>query len=417
MTTNINKTITSIILVGALMAPFSAGAATVEELQAQLNYLNSQLQQLQGSSGVPAACVGVNFLRNLRVGSNGTDVKCLQQLLNQDSATQVSATGMGSKGNETVLFGSLTKLAVIKFQEKYASEILTPSGLLRGTGQVGPATRAKLNAMLASAVAVNSSPVIPAVIQQPFDPAQGKKSQSELTVDAISKATPAVVSIIISREVAEYEVVYEDIFNNGSLSVQSPVYKPTGRIITQKLGAGSGFLITSEGHILTNRHVVADEGVIYTVTLPTGIQQVARVIYKDSTIDVAIIKIDPSTSSGQAASFPVLALGDSGALMLGQPIIAIGNAMGEFMNSVSLGIISGLNRTVNATDNTGAVQTLTDVIQTDAPIHPGNSGGPLLDLQANVVGINVAMVKGVNNISFAIPINAVKGIIKSVLRI
>ena len=151
---------TVLVMVLGLTAP--AGAQTVEELQAQiaalqeqLNALLSQLAELQGeeapSGEVPAACEGISFSRNLYLGITGDDVKCLQALLNTDSETKVADSGYGSPGNETTYFGSLTKAAVVKFQEKYADEVLAPWGLTSGTGYVGSTTRAKLNELLTAA--------------------------------------------------------------------------------------------------------------------------------------------------------------------------------------------------------------------------------------------------------------------------
>jgi hypothetical protein len=134
---------------------------TVEELQAEIEKLLAQIADLKAqiatltkaapAAGVPAACSGITFTANLTVGSTGKEVKCLQAILNQSADTQVAASGPGSPGNETSYFGPLTKAAVIKFQEKYASEVLTPFGLSAGTGLVGPKTRAKLNALLTAA--------------------------------------------------------------------------------------------------------------------------------------------------------------------------------------------------------------------------------------------------------------------------
>jgi len=150
--------------IGAVAAAPSAQAATAEELAAQISALQSQLVSLQGQLGGTttttsttttgtttsvAACAGVTFTRNLTLGSTGTDVKCLQALLNSSADTVVATTGVGSSGNETVYFGGLTKTAVVKFQNKFAAEVLTPVGLTAGTGFVGAQTRVKLNAMLA----------------------------------------------------------------------------------------------------------------------------------------------------------------------------------------------------------------------------------------------------------------------------
>ncbi len=166
-------------------------------------------------------------------------------------------------------------------------------------------------------------------------------------------------------------------------------------------------MITSDGYILTNRHVVVDQTADYTVLLSDGSQKPAKIIYIDQSNDVAIVKIE--------GSYPKVSLGDSSSLKLGQSVIAIGNALGEYNNSVSVGIVSGLNRSITASGE-GTSEDLSGVIQTDAAINPGNSGGPLLDLNGRVVGINVATVVGSSNISFSIPINTVKAIINSVIK-
>jgi serine protease Do len=236
-----------------------------------------------------------------------------------------------------------------------------------------------------------------------------QKSQDELLTVAVQKITPSVVSVVVSKDVPQLEVVYENPFGNDpffkDFGFQVPVYRQKGTI-NQKVGAGSGFIITSDGYILTNKHVVYDTAASYTVLLSSGAQKAAKVVYIDQSNDIAIIKID--------GTYSPVSLGNSDSLKLGQSVIAIGNALGEYNNSVSVGIISGLNRTIEASGSMGTEQ-LSGVIQTDAAINPGNSGGPLADLNGSVVGVNVATVQGSSNISFSIPINTVKSIIKSAI--
>lgn len=173
------------------------------------------------------------------------------------------------------------------------------------------------------------------------------------------------------------------------------------------MGAGTGFLITANGYILTNRHVVEDTTAKYTVLLSDGSQKSATVVYRDQKQDVAVIKIAGS-------GYQKVDLGDSAKLKLGQSVFAVGNALGEYSNSVSVGIVSGLDRTITASSQSGS-EKLTGVIQTDAAINPGNSGGPLVDLSGKVIGINVATVLGSENISFSIPINIIKTAVQSVV--
>jgi serine protease Do len=170
-----------------------------------------------------------------------------------------------------------------------------------------------------------------------------------------------------------------------------------------RLGGGSGFLVDKQGIILTNRHVVADTDAEYTAILHDDQSYPISVLARDPIHDVAILQIE---KKGRAlADLPTVTLADTTDLQLGQTVIAIGNALGEFKNSVSTGVVSGLSRLIAAiTDVSGKQERLRGLIQTDAAINPGNSGGPLIDLNGNVIGINVAIVYGAQNIGFAIPI-------------
>ncbi|MFM7088642.1 MAG: S1C family serine protease [Candidatus Paceibacterota bacterium] len=232
-------------------------------------------------------------------------------------------------------------------------------------------------------------------------------------IDTVKKTNPAVVSIVITREVPTYEVYVDpnqrsnpfgDFFSGFNFNI--PQYRQNG---TEKkeVGGGSGFFVSSDGLLVTNRHVVNSDNVEYTVYTNDGKKYNAKVVARDQVYDIALMKV---TGSG----FPFLTLGDSDTLEVGQTVVAIGNALAEFKNSVSVGVISGLSRSITAGDASGKTELLDKVIQTDAAINPGNSGGPLLNLAGQVVGVNVAVAQGGENIGFALPINMVKSAIDSV---
>lgn len=230
-----------------------------------------------------------------------------------------------------------------------------------------------------------------------------QKSQSQLLQDAVAKVTPAVVSIVESQVVPLLQVTYENPFGNDpffqGFGMQVPVYQQVGTT-TKQVSAGTGFIVRSNGYIVTNKHVVPDANATYTVLLANGKQKAGTVVWRSSAEDLAVVKISGS-------GYTTIPLGDSSALQLAQSVFAIGNALGEYSNSVSVGVVSGLNRSITAGNDQGGTETLTSVIQTDAAINPGNSGGPLVDLSGEAVGVNVAMVQGSQNIGFSLPIKEV----------
>lgn len=172
--------------------------------------------------------------------------------------------------------------------------------------------------------------------------------------------------------------------------------------------AGTGFLVTADGYVLTNKHVVEGAEKVAVIMDNGTTYENVKVVGTDPLNDAAILKID------NVADMPYLKLGDSKTITVGQEVIAVGNALGLYQNTVTSGIISGTGRSLVASDSTGsAYEALSDMIQTDAAINQGNSGGPLVNAAGEVVGINTA-VSSANNIGFAIPISSVKGIIKSV---
>lgn len=236
------------------------------------------------------------------------------------------------------------------------------------------------------------------------------QSDDQMIRGAIAKVNPAVVSVIVTKDVPLYERYYETVLPGGWFGgITIPRMRENGSEERQ-VGAGSGFIVSSDGLIVTNRHVVADEEARYSVVLNDGTVYTTNVVARDPQLDIAVIAIDEPLR-GQ---LPVARFGDSTRLELGQTVIAIGNALAEFQNSVSVGVVSGLSRSVVASDRAGNTERLNEVIQTDAAINPGNSGGPLITLQGEVIGVNVAATQGADNIGFALPASLVSQVVDSV---
>jgi serine protease Do len=219
------------------------------------------------------------------------------------------------------------------------------------------------------------------------------------------KVCPAVITIVVSKDLPKVEGFY--MFPFGGQDVVFPMIKGEEREKT-KIGGGSGFIVSPDGLVLTSCHIINDPKDEYTVILEPDKKYPAKILARDQIDDIALLKID-----GQG--FPHIRLGDSDRIELGQSVVAIGNALGEFHDTLSAGIISGLSRIITAgSPFSMQAERLRGLIQTDAAINPGNSGGPLVDLDGKVIGINTAMVMGAQSIGFAIPINYAKKILDEV---
>ena len=223
-------------------------------------------------------------------------------------------------------------------------------------------------------------------------------------VATIKKVMPAVVSIMISKSLRDIEKeippeVLPFLPPGPHLQIPEEEIDAHGMV---KIGGGSGFIVDANGIILTNKHVIADSHAQYTVITNDNKKFTGQVLARDPIDDVAILKID-------AKNLPIIKLGNSSDIELGQTVLAVGNALGIFKNTVSAGIISGLFRSIRAaTDAKSPPQELRGLIQTDAAINPGNSGGPLVNLDGEAIGINTAIVFGAQNLGFAIPVNYAK---------
>lgn len=204
----------------------------------------------------------------------------------------------------------------------------------------------------------------------------------------VSKVTPAVVSIITTTRTSSF-------WGYGGYSQ----------------AAGTGMIVTDDGYVLTNKHVIEDATAIQIITDAGDTYDDVDIVGEDPLNDVAYLKIN------NASNLPTITLGDSKTIAVGQPVLAIGNALGAYQNSVTQGIIGGTGRSIEAGDENGYnVETLTDMLQTDAAINPGNSGGPLVNAAGEVIGINTAVSTDANGLGFAIPISATKGMLNNIIQ-
>jgi serine protease Do len=234
-------------------------------------------------------------------------------------------------------------------------------------------------------------------------------TQEQKIIQAVKKYSPAVVSIIATKDVP----IMTRYYLKDPFGFLFPQYREEGTEKKQ-VGAGSGFIISQDGMILTNKHVVTDEAAEYTAFLNDGTKYQVQVLARDPFYDLAVLKIvQEENLEEERRTFLTADLGDSSLLQTGQTVIAIGNALGELKNTVSVGVISGLSRDIVAVGD-GVTEALEGVIQTDVAINPGNSGGPLLNLAGEVIGINVARSTGGENIGFSLPVNTAKRAIEQV---
>ena len=220
--------------------------------------------------------------------------------------------------------------------------------------------------------------------------------EQEATVRAIERIMPAVVSI--------------KVFDDKNDRIVDPVTGSSTIVIrSTEVSNGTGFIISSDGFIITNRHVVelnTQEDGQYKVQLASGKKYYAQFIGLDPLYDIALLKIFDK-------DLPFVELGDSKELKVGMSVMAIGNSLGKYQNSTTKGIVSGLGRELTALDSYGIARELDNLIQTDAEINHGNSGGPLINLEGKVVGVNVAMDSAGQSVGFALPINDIRPSIRS----
>lgn len=230
-------------------------------------------------------------------------------------------------------------------------------------------------------------------------------TEESITIDVVKKIGPSVVTIVEeANEQTRPEAVQFGPFRIFGLQQQQGQAQPQN--------IGSGFIVSTDGLVVTSKHVVSDTTLKYSVITNTDKKFTITRVYRDPLNDIAVLQIDPLENKEEKIT--AVELGDSSKLQVGQFVIAMGTALGEFKNTVTTGVISGLGRGITAGDEfQGFVERLDNVIQTDAAINPGNSGGPLINSAGQVIGINTAVAQGGQNIGFALPINILKNSLKT----
>lgn len=236
-------------------------------------------------------------------------------------------------------------------------------------------------------------------------------TEESVVTEVAERVSPAVVTVSAIQERQTMSPFFLDPF--GFFQVPR-----TGEVEKQQIDIGSGFIVDKAGLVVTNKHVVsAGTPDKFKVVLKDGSEHQVEKIWRDPSNDLAILKITlkASDASGSGtAELSAIEMGDSDSLKVGNFVIAIGTALGEFRHTVTTGVVSGLGRGITAGDGfSGFSEQLDNVIQTDAAINPGNSGGPLLNSVGQVIGVNVAVSQSANNIGFALPINVVKDSLKT----
>ncbi len=238
-------------------------------------------------------------------------------------------------------------------------------------------------------------------------------------IGAVEKVSPAVVSIVATKDMPVYRQQSANPFGSpfGNFYFNVPEVDEEGNPVFEKqnIGGGSGFLVTEDGVVMTNKHVVAGEGIEYTVVMSDGEEYKSKVIARDTVLDVAFLQM-MNENEEKPKNLPVVEFGDSSDLKIGQRVFAVGYALAEFENTVTSGIVSAFGRDIVASDNMTGAEKISNLIQTDTAINPGNSGGPLVNLAGQVVGINTAIAGNSEGIGFVIAIDEAKSVIDSVLK-
>lgn len=252
-----------------------------------------------------------------------------------------------------------------------------------------------------------------------------EKIFTSAVTDVAKETSPSVVSIVVTKELTRYRSNPNDFFSNDPFFNQFFGYEdptpnqsrrqeqPQVQTEKQQVAGGTGFVVTQDGKIITNKHVVSIPNAEYTVLFNDGSEYPATVLSRDPSNDIAILQLQAKDGQ-KPTNLKPLRLADQKDVQVGQIVVAIGNALGEFENTVTMGVVSAKGRKIVADDNTQDGESLSNLIQTDAAINPGNSGGPLLTLDGEVIGLNTAIAQGANGIGFAIPVSEVEAVLKSV---